>query len=637
MLNFFKIILCFALLYSNCSAKESNTEIDPSFFSLNKKQESAFDSPSAIYTLMPEDIRRSGTNSIPELLRLIPGVQVARINGNSYAITIRGFNRQFSNKLLVMINGRIIYTTLFSGVFWDIHDYILEDIERIEVIRGSGGAIWGSNAVNGVVNIITKDAKNTNGLYVSQTFGNYDKSISEARYGKSIDAKQDFRVYVKNTKRNGLNNVKNNEYNHDDSRHNRFGFRYDNAISESSKLSINSDFSTTETNNYFNTNNNSHIKKDESFNILTSINHSFNKNHSILFNGYIDYNYISSLKRKENIIDLDLQHFYKITPRNDLTFGFGYRLIGDKINNSNNSLLVYDSQHRNNQVYSTFLQNKYTFNEKLNFTTGVKIEKNSFITNPIYQPSIKFAFYPTSTQTIWSSWSKVARTPNRSEADLNIPSFNLVSNNKFKSETMISYEVGHRLKLSPQINLDNTVFLNRYNNLRTSEGDINQAYFVNNGKGKSFGLESNIKVKHNKKLRSEIAYDYLRINLGYKSPSTELQTMIGSTDSIHVAEGSSPRHQLKFKSFYNITSKIELDNFLYYTDSLPKANGHDKEKIKKYFIYNTRLGYLPTPNLDFSIGVQNVFNNKHIEFRRPLNNENAYIGRSFFLKVSWQY
>ena len=155
MLNFFKLsaflllIFCSTMVYAKDILEKK--DIDPTFFSLNKKQENSFDSSSAIYQLSSEEIRRSGATSIPEILRLIPGVQVARINGHSYAITVRGFNRQFSNKLLVMIDGRIIYSTLFSGVFWDKHDYVLEDIEKIEVIRGSGGALWGSNSVNGVV------------------------------------------------------------------------------------------------------------------------------------------------------------------------------------------------------------------------------------------------------------------------------------------------------------------------------------------------------------------------------------------------------------------------------------------------------------------------------------------------------
>jgi len=210
-----KISLFSALIFSvacitpaTSEAKENDKNfLSSDFFSLSKKKESAFDAPSAVYVLSSEDIRRSGVTSIPEALRMVPGIQVSRIDGNKWAISSRGFDRQYSNKLLIMIDGRTVYTPVFSGAFWDIHDYVINDIEKIEVVRGPGGSIWGANAMNGVINIITKNSAETQGGYLSQIVGNSDKSITEARYGGKTSDNNTYRVYAKHALRAGSDKV----------------------------------------------------------------------------------------------------------------------------------------------------------------------------------------------------------------------------------------------------------------------------------------------------------------------------------------------------------------------------------------------------------------------------------------------
>ena len=642
MLNFFKIFtfLLFTFYSTLVCAKSSLEKIDLSanFFSLNKKQENSFDSPSAIYQLSSEEIRRSGAISIPEALRLIPGVEVARINGHSYAITARGFNRQFSNKLLVMIDGRIIYSTLFSGVFWDKHDYVLEDIEKIEVIRGSGGALWGSNAVNGVINIITKNTQDTKGFYLSQNVGNYHKSITEIRYGDKIRKDQNYRFYFKNSNKNGLDRVRDNLSNQDFIKQNQFGFRYDNDsfLDKSNKLSISGNFSKTNTGNYFTINNIGNNTKDDSGNVVTNITHNISDKSYILVNSYIDYNNYRILKISDKMLNFDLQHVYNFNNQNELIWGLGYRQITDNVNNLDVKLKYFPS-YRNNKVFSGFIQNKFVFNDKFNITLGVKTEKNTFVKNFQYQPSIKFSYYPSKNQTIWSSWSKSVRTPTRGEFDLNAVDFNLQGNKNFKVEKLYSYEFGQRIKFDNNLNFDNSVFFNQYQNLRTNENNGSNVFFQNKGKGNVFGFESVLKYKYNNKLRTELSYDYLKMKLKYNQNSTELDTAFGRNDSLFVNEGSSPRQQIKLKSFYNITNNIEFDNFLFFVDELPNINGANKKGIPAYLRYDARIGYLPSANLDLSFGLQNILNTKHKEFISSLYNSNTYIGRSYFMKVSWQY
>ena len=233
MLKFLSCLLSVLLLLVTQSfAKEkSNSKrfqfTDSQIYSLSKRSENSFDVASSIYILTSKDIRRSGATSIPEVLRLVPGLQVARIDGNKWAISARGFNAQYSNKLLIMIDGRTVYTPLFSGSFWEVHDYILEDIARIEVIRGSGGTIWGSNAVNGVINIITKKATETEGLYLSSIAGNKDEGIFEARYGGETESKDNYRIYAKIRKQGNLHNVENSNERDDGYETRRAGFNYE--------------------------------------------------------------------------------------------------------------------------------------------------------------------------------------------------------------------------------------------------------------------------------------------------------------------------------------------------------------------------------------------------------------------------
>ena len=642
MLNFSKLfvfllfIFCSPMIYAKDILEKK--DIDPTFFSLNKKQENSFDSSSAIYQLSSEEIRRSGATSIPEILRLIPGVQVSRINGHSYAITVRGFNRQFSNKLLVMIDGRIIYSTLFSGVFWDKHDYVLEDIEKIEVIRGSGGALWGSNAVNGVVNIITKKSQDTKGLYLSQNIGNYNKSITEIRYGDKLKENQNYRFYFKNSDRNGLDRVKDTFNNQDYIKQNQFGFRYDNNafLDKSNKLSIFGDFSKTNTGNYFTIRNVNNDRKDDSGHVIANITHDINDKSSILVNSYIDYNNYNMLKIRDKVINFDLQHFYNFNKNNEFIWGIGYRKVINNINNIDVKLQYFPS-YRNNQIFSGFIQNKFIFNDKFNINAGIKTEKNAFVNNFQYQPNIKFAYYPSQNQTIWSSWSKSVRTPTRGEFDLNAIDFNLQGNKNFKVEKLYSYEFGQRIKFNNNLSLDNSLFFNQYKNLRTNEIKGSNVFFENKGKGNVFGLESVFKYKYNNKVRTEISYDYLNMKLKYNQDSTELNTPFGRSDSLFVNEGSSPKQQIKLKSFYNITNNIEFDNFLFFVDELPNINGANKKGIPSYWRYDARIGYLPSANLDLSFGLQNILNTKHKEFKSSLYNNNTYIGRSYFIKISWQY
>ena len=634
---------------------------NPQIFSLSKKKENAFDAASATYVLSSEDIRRSGATSIPEALRLVPGVQVARMSGNSWAISIRGFDRQFSNKLLVMIDGRTVYTQLFSGVSWDIHDYVMEDIDRIEVIRGPGGTIWGSNAVNGIINIITKSAVRTQGTYVSQIVGNQDKSITEARYGGALNNnKDDYRLYVKKAVRDGLDNYNTKGSNHDGNSQDRAGFRYDISSIKDSSISIHGDIFSGTASNYFTTlnNPNKNDKDSRGANVVVNWDKKLSKQSSFILNSYFDYDQFSTpvLQRSAKTFDVDFQHFYNSSKDNQFIWGLGYRQIADDIEESTmlNGVVPinYSPDRRNDQWFTSFIQEKFgLIPDKLYLTIGSKFEKNDF-TGFEYQPNARLAYYPSRKQTVWASVSRAIRTPTRGESDINLKNANSDTtlnqgSPTYGIEQLIAYEVGYRIKPTNKTLIDATAFYNQYSKLRTLEavgaiqpqaGGARIPIVSNLGHGESQGFEISGKWQVNNDWRMEASYDYLNIDLHISDNSTDRTSIIGAADGLQVAEGMSPKNQVKLRSFYNISPKIEFDNILYYVDNLPTAGTTFRTTgIPSYFRFDTRLGYLPSRNLDLSVGIQNLLDQGHREFKAALYNNQTEIGRTFYVKAVWQY
>ena len=623
---------------------------NPQIFSLSKKKENAFDSASATYVLSSEDIRRSGITSIPEALRLIPGVQVSRLNGHSYAITVRGFQRQFSNKLLVMIDGRTIYNNLFSGVFWDEQDYVLEDIDRIEVIRGPGGAIWGANAVNGVINIITKNASQTKGIYASQIIGNKDQSITEVRYGGETKEKNNYRLYAKTAFRDGLDQYPSKVRNRDENLHYRSGFRYDITSIKNNSVSIKGDIYKGTAKNFGIFSSQINDKSSLGANLLLGWDSKISKKSKTTLNSYIDYHrfYLPLLRRTAKTFDIDFQHFYNFSNHQQFTWGLGFRQMQDDIEEKNSIIGVppisYTPSWRNDQLFTVFLQDKITLNEKLYLTIGSKFEKNDF-TGFEYQPSAKIVYYPARNQTLWSSVSRAVRTPTRGEDDLKAraPNSTFVTNigsDKFQAEDMIAYEAGYRIKPSHTTLIDIATFYNQYSLLRTWEGSPSSSAVVGNmGRGGTHGFEINGKWQVNNKLLLEASYDYLKINTSISSGSTDNNSIVSSSDALVLAEGQSPRNQLRLRSFYNITSNIEFDNMLYYVDALPTGAGNNinQKGLPSYLRFDTRIGFQPSKELDLSVGIQDLFDKQHREFKPALYNRQTQIGRTFFFKAVWQY
>ena len=645
-------LLCFGNLAQAEEGKKSSggTFFNPEVFSLSKKRENAFDAPSATYVLSSEDIRRSGATSIPEALRLVPGIQVARMDGNKWAITSRGFDRQFANKLLVMIDGRTVYTPLFSGVFWDVQDYVIEDIDRIEVVRGPGGTIWGANAVNGVINIITKSAAQTQGAYVSQIVGNQDKSITEVRYGGETKDHDSYRFYAKKAVRDGLDRTTTRASNDDGIVQERAGFRYDVSSITDNTLSVHGDvFSGTAENYFANLNNPSKNDKDSrGGNVVVNWNRKLSNKSNFILNSYLDYDQfkIPVLGRSARTFDLDFQHFYNFSRENQFIWGLGYRQIQDKMTENDVNGIIplhYSNEKRNDQLFTAFIQDKIGLvADKLYLTIGSKFEKNEF-TGFEYQPNARLAFYPARNQTLWASVSRAVRTPTRGESDVTIRNENsaLAINQgspTYGIEQLVAYEVGYKIKPTNKTLIDATAFYNDYSKLRTFEATgVNPPVAANLGYGESYGFEITGKWQAADNWKLEANYDHLQLDLHVSDQSLDNLSLLRTSDNLENAEGQSPHDQFKLKSFYNITPKLEFDNILYYVSGLNKGITNQGKGIPSYVRFDTRLGYLATKNVDLSVGVQNLFNQVHTEFKKALYNNQTMIGRTFYVKMVWQY
>ncbi|MBM5782665.1 MAG: TonB-dependent receptor [Pelagibacterales bacterium] len=627
-------------------------------YSLSKKKENAFDVASATYIVNSEDIRRSGVTSIPEALRLVPGVQVSRVDGNKWAISVRGFDYQFSNKLLVMIDGRTIYTPLFSGVFWDLQDYVIEDIEKIEVVRGPGGTIWGANAVNGVINIITKNAAETQGGYVSQVVGNQDKSITEIRYGGKTSKNDHYRIYAKKTLLDGAYDSDTHKDRKDGNRQERAGFRYDITSIKDGSLTVQGDIFSSTASNYFTTldNSNKNDKNSNGFNLSATWDKTISRKSSINLQTYIDYDKFSIpvIGRSSNTIDVDLQHFYNFSKNNQFIWGLGYRQISDKIESSTATNidgdqfipLEYNPSKRNSGIFSAFIQDKIgLIEDKLYWTVGSKFLVNNYTkTGFEYQPNTRLTYYPSRNQTLWGAISRAVRTPTRGEMSFNLKDdyygqTSSKGSSDAESENVLAYELGYRIKPTTKTLIDITTFYNKYSKLRTYEDVNGVPTAANLGYGQSYGGEIVGKWQVSSDLRLEASYDYLEMNLYTSKDSTDNSTVSADYDSLKLSEGRSPRNQFRLRSYYNVTPKIEFDNMLYYVDSLPSAKyvKTDRKGVASYVRFDTRVGYLPTKSLDLSVGIRNLFDDRHQEFSGGFYNTAAEIGRTYYVKAVWQY
>lgn len=631
--------------------------------SVSRKQQTLANVASAAFVITHEDIQRSGATTIPDILRMVPGVQVAKIDANKWAVSIRGFNGRFATKLLVLKDGRSVYTPLFSGVYWDSLDTPLEDIERIEVIRGPGAAMWGANAVNGVINIITKNAADTKGGLVSAGGGSEEQGFGTARYGTSIGNDTDLRVFAKYAN-NGPGEQENGNSAHDAWQRGTVGFRMDSHIAAKDTITLQADFTngsfdetytlyrlpTAADPNYSWVQNS--YTKAYSANILGRWQRTVSDTESLSFQLYYDrYDRdMLILGEKRDTIDLDFHHRFSFGPHQDIIWGLGYRYSHDLLGET--PYIRFANPEEGLNLFSSFIQNEISLiPEKLVFTIGSRFEHNDY-TGFEFQPNGKLIWTPTPQQTFWASVSRAVHTPSRGERGIEYrfltisPASGLTpiplrleidGTSSFKSESVIAYELGYRSEPMTNLTLDMALFYNDYRNLRVRQNGIQSleatnaviSYpLTNDMHGHTYGAEFAASCRIYDWWRLQASYSYLRAIMFLDNGSTD------ETNRSNIADGA-PRHQGSLRSAFNFGKNIELDLWLRLTDEIKSI---DSTTIPGYVTTDARVAWKAAKNLELSLVGRNLFQSRHPEYRAEyINTVPTEVPRSIYGKITWKF
>jgi iron complex outermembrane receptor protein len=611
--------------------------------SVARHPEKLLEAASAIQVITQEDIRRSGATSIPEALRLADNLQVAQKNSHDWAISARGFNTDLANKLLVMIDGRTVYTPLYSGVYWDVQDYPLADIDRIEVISGPGGTLWGANAVNGVINIITKSAKDTQGFYAQAGGGSRPQDFVDARYGGEINPDTQFRIYSKYFDR-GSEVLANGDSASDSWRQGRGGFRVDSDVSTMDKLTVQGDIY--EGHEDEQTGGTADTSGE---NILGRWSRRFSDTSDLSLQTYIDRTYVTDpagplivnglqfagpgiLQDDLTTYDVDFQHRFRIGTANSIVWGWGFRYTHDVVSNAPSLAFLPPTLDRD--LYSLFAQDEVALRPNLSLTIGSKLERNDY-TGFEVEPNVRLSWILDSKEALWSAISRAVRTPSRIDQDLYEaapPHFVLLEGGShFTSETVVAYELGYRVQLDQHLSASVSSFFNQYNDIRSTTftpTTIFPLYFANGLEGDTDGLEfaGNYQVSDAWSLHA--GYTLLKEHLHVKPGQTDLNDALNET--------ADPQHQFSLRSSLNLPRHAEFDTALRWVDTLHTNNGPVVGTVPSYFELDSRLAWHASDRLEFSLVGQNLLHNRHPEYGFP-EPTRPEIERSGYGKFSWRY
>lgn len=591
--------------------------LDAVVSTVERKDSTVGRTPAAVYVITRDMIRRSGARHLPEALRMAPGVQVAQIDANKWAVSIRGFNSRFANKLLVQIDGRSVYNPLFGGVFWDAQSVLLEDVERIEVVRGPGGTVWGANAVNGVINVVTRTAKDTHGTFVEGGGGNLERSYAGFRQGGSISENADLRISGQWDERSDFESATQ----HDSWRRARVGARLDWSANSSDSFTLQGDYyegsagtlsafaapapALVELNAYReNTQGgnvlfrwNRQLTEDSDWQLQTYYEHT-----DRMFEG-------AGSGYTRDTWDVDFQHRFPLAENHELIWGAHYRATRDNLQ-PQPFFLTADPQRRSFDTISTFVQDTVTLSpDYLALTLGTKLSYNDFTGGEV-QPSARLLWTPSKRLSGWLAASRAVRTATRLTQDGRVvlpPTsgiYRLIEGNPdIESEDVFSLEAGIRQQPSSDFSWDLAVFWNRYEDLvglgsltgivSGPEGFLASIPFTNSGSAQTYGVElaSLFHLTETWSLRTN--YTFLKVNLD---------------GSILGGSGDAPSHQVYLQSSHQLSSQVDLDLTWRWVDQLPS------QQVAAYSALDLRLGFRPNDVAEFYIMGTNLLDAEHPEF-----------------------
>jgi iron complex outermembrane recepter protein len=617
----------------------------------SKEPEQVWQTPAAIYVLTQDDIRRSGATSIPELLRTVPGVEVARIDSDHWAVGVRGFGGEFSKSLLVLIDGRSVYSPLFAGVYWQVQDTLLQDVDRIEIIRGPGGTIWGTNAVNGVINIITKNAEDTHGTFATAGGGDIDQAIAGVRTGGTYAKRFNYRAYGKGFIRSAEFHP--DGVNFDDWRMGQVGFRTDWSKNARDTFNLQGDMykgldgervaisfyspPSVEVINH-------PAHNTSGGNLVAEWRRQLNAHSDLETRGYFDRTsrFSPQLDEIRNTYDLDLLYHFTDKKRQDVLLGVGARWSHDNVTNIFQTL-TFTPPQETDSIYSWFVQDQTgIIPKRLSLILGSKFEHNNRSGFEV-QPNGRLMWTPSAHQTVWVAVTRAVRTPSRLDQDLQLTDFleaspavflRVVGSKSFRSEHLLGTEVGYRRLIGRDFYLAIALFRNDYNDLygygpgteyvETHPSPVHiilQEPLANALKGDTSGGEIAPDWKPSDWFEVKGSYSYLHLYVHDK---------LGFTDNSNTVSdnGSSPHDQAVIQGLFKIPGGFEFGPAYRYESSLPA------QKVSAYSTGDARLGWRMSNGWAMSVVGQNLFQPHHAEFGSDVDTI-VGINRDVYAEITW--
>lgn len=636
---------------SASALKELSLEqlMDIQVTSVSRKAESLATAAAAITVITSEDIRRSGATSLPEALRFVPSLYVGRRNSNSWALGSRGFSSIISEKLLVLSDTRSIYTPLYSGVFWDVQDYLLQDVDRIEVIGGPGAALWGSNAVNGVINISTKRAQDTQGTYSEARLGTEEQEAG-LRYGATTDGGFSYRVFGKHFERDSTFHP--GAASQDDWRMSHVGFRSDWQASADDAWTLQGDVYRGDIGQFAPSisiigrpgpTRDLNVRASGG-NVLARWRHTIDASSELQLRAYYDRTYRDDPSFRDTLdtFDVDLQHRFAPTARQEVLWGVGYRLTDNT--NIGKGIFAVDPRNSTDNLMSAFVQDQIALADPLQLTLGTKLEYNDF-SGFEYQPSVRLAFQVSPRHVLWTAVSRAVRVPTRLERDIAVdvndpasnPLIRLLGNADFDSEELLAYEAGYRWQAADTLAFDVTAFHHRYEGLASLE--IGAPFVapdgrvvipvinmnLNEGRANGAGLLATLMPQRFWRLVASYSY----IDIGIEPGGADLNRG-------QFIDGSTPKHQFGLRSLLDLGERWQID--AQWRRHSPIRRIPDivtGAGIAGYSELDVRAAWRATDQLEISIVGQNLLHDEHVEFGAPA--ARGGIERSVYGKIAWGF
>jgi iron complex outermembrane recepter protein len=624
---------------------------------VSKTEQKLSQTASAVFVITQEDIERSGATNIPDLLRMVPGMDVAQINANTWAISARGFNARFANELQVLVDGRSVYTDSFGGVFWDQLDLPLQDIQRIEVIRGPGGSVWGGNSVNGVINIITKKASETHGTLVVAGGGTVEQGFGTVQYGAAAGKSTDFRIFAKYLNDGHLPDF--SGQNGGDGWHMlRGGFRADTALSPRDTLTFEGDiFSGSEgspTTNLPSVTSPAPIDVEDIFNVAGGFfqgvwNHKYSgRSDSSLELSFDRYERNDAVRDHRGTLDVDFQHHFAWGERQSVVWGGEYRLSMSRSNGSWYVSLV--PADLNTSLYSGFAEDEITIlPQRVRLTVGARLEHNYYSGFDL-MPSARAAWMMSRRETVWVSVSRAVRTPSAVDDNLqahvaSVPGpggvpevIAFIGNPNVKDEGLNAFETGFRATITKTLTADFAAYYNRYDHQETTEPAtpffedtpapphyVLPSTYENLMQGETHGIEISANWRPASRWTLSPGYAFEQIHMHLEPDSQD-------TTSVAAAQGASPVHSAELRSHVRLWRALGWDASAYFVGRLADP------EVPSYTRVDTQLVWSLGEGATVTFVGQNLAQDHHEDFVDSTGTERTtLVKRSAYIKFTARF